>query len=74
MSENELKDGVVGREIVAYFQNLDGRVAVAAKSIGTAGMDRHDYEITFEDGTVQSYRVTFGSEFPTHILYMEPLN
>lgn len=70
-----LKDGVVGREIVAYFENLDGRVAVHAESLGSvsAGL-QHDYRITFEGGLVQSYRVTWAELLSAKILDMTPLN
>lgn len=72
--EPKLKDGVVGREIVAYFLNLDGSVAVEAKSLGALSRDEHDYEITFESGVVRSYRITWGKEFRFQILYVAPLS
>lgn len=72
-NENPLKEGVVGSQIVRYFENLDGRVAVNAVSLGSAGQDQQDYEITFESGIVQGYRVTFGAQFP-QIIDAAPLN
>jgi hypothetical protein len=74
-ADQPLAEGVVGREIVAYFKNLDGRVAVHAKSIGSlSGGLQHDYEITFESGIVQSYRVTWAELTSAKILHMAPLN
>lgn len=70
-----LAEGVVGREIVAHFKNLDGRVAVKAESLGSqsAGL-QHDYRITFEGGQVQSYRVTWAELLSAKILDATPLN
>jgi len=72
--ENPLKEGVVGSKLVAYFENLDGRVAVDAKSLGSGAKDQYDYEITFEGGLVQSYRVTFAEGMRFDILDATPLN
>lgn len=75
---NPLKEGVVGQHIVAYFEKLDGRVAVNAKSLGSEAHNQNDYEITFEGGLVQSYRVTFAGGYNTkncfEILDATPLN
>lgn len=71
---NPLKEGVVGSKLVAYFENLDGRVAVDAKSLGLAGQDQQDYEITFEGGLVQAYRVTFAAGMSFEVLDATPLN
>lgn len=68
----QLKDGVVGREIVKYFENF-GKVAVEAKSLGGGGKDEMNYRITFEDGEVQDYLVTFSKDFRFHILYVAPI-
>lgn len=74
-ADQPLAEGVVGREIVAYFKNLDGRVAVHAKSIGSlSDGHQHDYEITFEGGLVQSYRVTWADTTSAKIHSMAPLN
>ena len=74
--KNPLNEGVVGRQIVAYFEELDGRVAVEAKSIDHVGEAQHDYQITFEGGLVQTYRVTFSSAniFVSTIVDATPLN
>ena len=74
--ENPLKEGVVGRQIVAYFEELDGRVAVHAESIEHLSDGQHDYRITFEGGIVQSYRVTFSGTniFTSTIVDATPLN
>lgn len=74
--KNPLAEGVVGRQIVAYFQNLDGRVAVDAESIEHVGEGQHDYRITFESGIVQAYRVTFSDAniWKSEILDATPLN
>jgi hypothetical protein len=69
-----LKNGVVGSKIVAYFENLDGRVAVDAKSLGSQGKDQNDYEITFEGGQVQSYRITFAGDLRFEIVDATPMN
>lgn len=78
MSQNPLKEGVVGSKLVAYFENLDGRVAVNAVSLGSQGKDQQDYEITFEGGIVQSYRITFAGGFNTknafEVLDATPMN
>lgn len=71
---NPLKEGVVGSQIVRYFEELDGRVAVDAKSLGAQGRDQNDYEITFEGGLVQSYRVTFDGTTRFHIIDATPMN
>lgn len=74
-ADQPLALGVVGREIVAYFHNLDGRVAVHAKSLGSLSEGlQHDYEITFESGIVQTYRVTWAGPLTAEILDMTPLN
>jgi hypothetical protein len=72
--KNPLKEGVVGSKLVAYFENLDGRVAVDAESLGSAGQDQQDYEITFEGGLVQSYRVTFAGGLRFEIIDATPMN
>lgn len=74
MSVNPLAEGVVGSKLVKYFQNLDGRVAVDAKSLGSAGQDQQDYEITFEGGLVQAYRVTFAGGTRFEVLDATPMN
>ena len=71
MSENPLKEGVVGSQIVAHFEKL-GLVAVHAKSLGSQAEGQQDYEITFEGGLVQAYRVTFADRFD--IVDATPLN
>jgi len=69
-----LKEGVVGSQIVRYFENLDGRVAVKAESLGAQARAQHDYRITFEGGLVQSYRVTFAGMLSAEIVDATPLN
>jgi hypothetical protein len=69
-----LAEGVVGSKLVTYFFNLDGRVAVDAKSLESHGKDQHDYEITFSNGIVQSYRVTFAEGMRFDVLDATPLN
>jgi hypothetical protein len=71
---NPLKEGVVGSKLVAYFEKLDGRVAVDAKSLGSQAKDQNDYEITFEGGLVQSYRVTFAGGLSHEIIDATPMN
>lgn len=73
-ADQPLKEGVVGSQIVRYFENLDGRVAVNAVSLGSQGEDQQDYEITFEGGLVQSYRVTFAAGLRFEIVDASPLN
>jgi hypothetical protein len=73
-NKNPLKEGVVGSKLVAYFENLDGRVAVDAESIEHVGVAQHDYKITFEGGLVQAYRVTFADGMSSEILDATPLN
>lgn len=68
-----LKEGVVGRHIVAHFEKL-GLVAVGAKSLGSQGEGQQDYEITFEGGLVQSYRVTFADLLSPEVVDATPLN
>lgn len=68
-----LKEGVVGREIVAYFE-ARGQVAVWAESKGTPGEGLHDYLITFDSGIKQVYRVTWADNVSAKILDMTPLN
>lgn len=74
--KNPLNEGIVGRQIVAYFAELDGRIAVDAESIDHVGEGQHDYRITFEGGQVQAYRVTFSSTniFTSTIVDATPLN
>lgn len=76
--ELPLSEGVVGRYIVEYFEILDGRVAVGAKSLGSQAEHQQDYEITFVGGLVQSYRLTFvgGYDFKNcfKVLDATPLN
>lgn len=66
----ELKDGIVGRQMVAWFAEKDGTVAVDAKSRG-GDLHQMDYDITFEHGITQAYRVTFAGLKVTHVT---PLN
>lgn len=66
-----LKEGVVGSKIVAHFEKL-GLVAVAAESLGAQGADQWDYKVTFDNGLVQAYRVTFADRF--EIVDATPLN
>lgn len=73
-ADQPLAEGVVGSKLVSYFFNLDGRVAVGAKSLGSHGKDQQDYEITFESGLVQPYRVTFAEGTRFEILDATPLN
>lgn len=73
-ADQPLSEGVVGREIVKYFAENYGTVAVDAKSIESKGHDMHDYEITFEHGITQAYRVTFAAGFSFEILDATPLN
>lgn len=72
--KNPLAEGVVGSKLVSYFFNLDGRVAVDAVSLGTQGKDQNDYEITFSNGLVQAYRVTFAEGMRFDVLDATPLN
>lgn len=76
--KNPLAEGVVGSKLVAYFFNLDGRVATDAKSLGSQAKDQQDYEITFSGGLVQSYRVTFEGGYDMknafNVLDATPLN
>lgn len=71
-----LREGVVGRQIVAYFEKLDGRVAVDAESLGSQAEGQQDYLITFEGGLQLAYRVTFSSIniFVSDIVDATPLN
>lgn len=69
-----LKDGVVGRELVAYFEHFS-KEAVGAETLRTDlnVPNVYDYRITFADGSVEDYRVTFSKEFEAHILSAEPI-
>lgn len=60
--KNPLAEGVVGREIVAYFasQGIAG-VPVDAVSLGGT-YSCHTYEITFDNGWVGTYDVVFSSD------------
>jgi hypothetical protein len=73
-----LKEGVVGSQIVRYFEEFDGRVVLAAVSLGSQGQDQQDYQITFEGGLSQPYRVTFAGGYNTknafEVLDATPLN
>lgn len=71
---NKLAEGVVGRKLVAYFAANEGRVAVDAKSLGSQGQDQNDYEITFESGSVQAYRITFAAGMRFDVLDATPMN
>jgi hypothetical protein len=69
---NPLKEGVVGSQIVKYFEENHGTVAVDAKSVGGSGFeDYHAYDITFEDGSVSRWRLQFSPDTRFHILSAE---
>ena len=67
-----LAEGVVGSQIVKYFNRI-GKVAVSAESLGTDGADQHKYRITFEDGTVASYNLLFSRDMRFYVTDAEPL-
>lgn len=70
-ADQPLSEGVVGSKIVAHFEKM-GLVAVTAESLGTQGKDQWDYKVTFDNGLVQAYRVTFADRF--EVVDSTPLN
>ncbi|UDL16704.1 hypothetical protein SEA_ATUIN_311 [Arthrobacter phage Atuin] len=53
---NKLAEGVAGRQIVKYFEENGGKVAVNAESVGSLDSKFWVYRITFEDGEVADYK------------------
>lgn len=69
--EPTLKDGLVGRQLIAWFAENHGTVATAAKSLG-GNTKQMNYDITFEHGITQAYRVTFDNGL--NVLDITPMN
>lgn len=71
----QLKDGIVGKELIRYFAHFD-KVPVDAVYIGkpSDGLKRGEYiySITFEDGSVKTYKITYAAF--ANVLYAEPLD
>lgn len=58
---NKLAEGVAGRQIVKYFEENGGKVAVNAESVGNVESKFWVYRITFEDGEVADYKWEWAS-------------
>lgn len=71
---NKLSEGVVGRELIAFFEREEGKTPTWAECIGSNDRDQYNYRITFSDDTVADYHVTFESGRSFVVLSAEEFN
>lgn len=73
--ENKLKEGVVGSKIYRFFLEVGSTLTpINAESLGTAGENQHNYRLTFEDGSVSDWHITFEPGLSFVVLDAEKYN
>lgn len=56
---NKLSEGVVGKKLIDYFAQTTNSVLVEAEYLGHVSTDEVNYRMTFDDGSVSDWKVTF---------------
>lgn len=57
---NKLSDGVVGTKLINYFEEYENKTPTWAECLKyLTNKDQVQYRITFEDGSVSDWLVTF---------------
>lgn len=71
-----LKDGVAGAQIVKYFEETHGMTPVSAETLPTMPGLRnvYSYRLTFEDGKVANYAITYSGALGVEVVHAEPIS